>query len=200
MAFHETSWSEDAYNEVQNTTIKKISDFHSGINARNLPAKKIELETREIYFLNGVYLYCTLKNGTCPYILETILETDILNSKIAGNSSCPHTLQFWREWIDNSFEERVNYNLGTGFLTKYQDFKKNVRPKYLRCSGTVERTINQNESIADFIGSRYTPGSDVGNNIKRTLGYLLALRQEVPEVFIASGAYKSDPKVTPTPR
>lgn len=192
--------AEELYKEIQDSAIATISKFHADIASRSVANSKILFNERELYYLNGVYLYCTLKNGTCPYILETILETDILNSQIDGKASCPHTLRFWQEWIDNSFEDRVNYNLGTGFLTKYQDFKKNIRPRYLRCSVAVEREIKKDMSSTDYIAARYAPGSEVAHNVKRTFAYLTAIREEVPEVFIASGAYKVAPKPSPSPK
>jgi hypothetical protein len=194
------SVADEPYKEIQDSTIATISKLNKEIASRSVSATKISFNERELYYLNGVYLYCTLKNGTCPYILETILETDILNSQIDGKASCPHTLRFWQEWIDNSFEDRVNYNLGTGFLTKYQDFKKNIRPRYLRCSATVEREIKNNTPSNDYISARYAPSSEVAHNVKRTLAYLTAIREEVPEVFIATGAYKVAPKPSPSPK
>jgi hypothetical protein len=192
--------AEEFYAKIQDDTIKVFEKFNSDISTGSLGSTKIELAKNQLYFLNGAYLYCTLKNGTCAYMLDTILETDILNSKIDNKPSCPHMLRFWQEWIDNNFEKRVDYQLGTGFITKYQDFKRNIRPQYLRCSGTVATKLKGDLSLKEFIKERYTPTNDVGIAAKRTFAYLQALREQVPDVFLAAGAYKEAVKASPTPR
>jgi hypothetical protein len=194
------SYAEEYYAKIQDDTIAIFERFNSDIAGGTLGNKKIELAKNQLYFLNGAYLYCTLKNGTCGYMLDTILETDIINSKIDNKASCPHMLRFWQEWIDNNFEKRVDYQLGTGFITKYQDFKRNTRPQYLRCSGTVATKLKSELPLQEFIKDRYSPTNDVGLAAKRTYAYLQALREQVPDVFLAAGAYKETVKPTPTPR
>lgn len=192
--------AEEFYAKIQDDTIAIFEKLNNDIASGTLGSNKIELAKNQLYFLNGAYLYCTLKNGVCSYMLDSILETDILNAKIDNKASCPHMLRFWQEWIDNNFEKRVDYQLGTGFITKYQDFKRNIRPQYLRCSGTVSTRLKPELSLQDFIKERYSQTNDVGLAIKRTYAYLQALRDQVPDVFLAAGAYKETVKPTPTPR
>lgn len=186
--------ADQAYTVSQDGAIQKFSAFAEGIEKGTLPSNKISLTVHELYYLNGVYLYCTLKNGACPLILDSVLETDIINSQIEAKAACPQMLLFWREWIDNGLEQRVDYGLGTGFVTKYFEFRSKIRPRYLKCSSSVENALVAGLPFNEFVTKRYAAGSEPRKSILKIVAYLKAIKEQVPDVFIATGAYKQQEK------
>ncbi len=189
-----SAFADQAYTVAQDGAIEKFAAFAQGIENGNLAETKITLSGQELYYLNGIYLYCTLKNGACPLVLDAILETDIFNSQLEGKAACPQMLLFWKEWIDNGLEQRVDYGLGTGFVTKYFEFRSTVRPRYLKCSGSVSNALTAGVPLKDFVSKRYATGSEPRKTILKTVAYLKALKEQVPDAFIATGAYKQQEK------
>ncbi len=194
--FVEKAFTEEGYKQSQDATIKTFEELLALIESDQLAdtAQKISLSDKQLHYLNGVYLFCSLKNGTCPMVLRAVLELDIINSQQDGVEACPNMLRFWKGWVDNGLEQRIDYSLNTGFLTKYFDFKKDVRPKYLKCSSTVKEQLSPNTEYSKFIKERYGKDTDPHKNINTVIQYLKAIREQIDDVFISTGAYKRESK------
>jgi hypothetical protein len=198
------AWSsalaDQKYIEIQDETIKNIENFYGMITTDGAKPTAVNFPDTNLYYLNGVLLFCSVKNGSCPFLLDTILEIDVFNSQLDNKVSCPHMLRFWQEWIDNSFEQRLSYSLGTGVLKKYQDFKTQERPRYLKCSNTVQNLVVPGASIDEFMKTRYELQTPIIAAFKKTMAYLRAIREEIDDVFVAAGAYKHPSKPKPVQR
>ena len=183
--------AQTAYADSQDLAIKTFEKLGNELSSGTIPTESISFDDATLRYLSGVYLYCSIKNGICPLILNAILETDIIESQKNKKADCPNMLRFWRQWLNNGLEDRINYSLGTGFLTKYIDFKENTRPKYLKCSATVAQAIEPNTPLEEFAKARYENDSEHTKVISTIVAYLSALKDQVPDVFIATGAYKA---------
>lgn len=199
LASHSVS-ADQKYIEIQDEAIKNLENFYGMITTDGAKPLRFNLPDSNLYYLNGVLLFCSVKNGSCSFLLDTVLEVDVFNSQLDNKVECPHMLRFWQEWIDNSFEQRLSYSLGTGVLKKYQDFKTQDRPRYLKCSGTVQNIVVPGASIDEFIKTRYESQKPIIAAFKKTLAYLRAIREEIDDVFVAAGAYKHPARPKPAQR
>lgn len=90
-------------------------------------------------YLSALYLYCSIKDGVCPEVLDVILTQDIINSVNAKKAECPNLKAFWKSWIANDMEKRHSYKVKMAYANQTASFKKDVRPQYVKCTETVEK-------------------------------------------------------------
>lgn len=148
--------------------------------ANSLPAPDDSI----LSYLNVAYLYCSITEGTCPAIIDAVLEADIINSRRAGAvASCPIMTNFWKIYIKSDMEQRHNHLVKTGFLTVTDDFKKKRRPAYIKCKDTVAQII----SSPDW-AQRYKSGSQTMTSITKAVRIVEELQAKVPNLFTALGA------------
>lgn len=184
--------ADDPYKKSQDEAIARVELFLSEIKDGSLISKKnkVVFTDRELHYLNGAYLYCTLKNGVCLFLLQAILESDIINSQIDGKENCSNMLKFWKGWLNNALERRVDHSLSTGLLPAYFEFKEKTRPSFLNCSSTVKENIDPDKSLSDFVKGRYSEDGEAFKSINTLLGYINGLKEQVKDVYVSAGAYK----------
>ena len=134
-------------------------------------------------YLNVAYLYCSITQGTCPQILDNVLEADVMNSKAAGSVSCPIMTNFWKLYIKSDMEQRHSHYVRTGYLSTTEDFKKRVRPAYIKCKETISQIL----AAPDF-SQRYKAGSQIQTSIQKSVRITEELKEKVPNLFTALGA------------
>ncbi len=173
------------YAELQDSVIdyfgkisKTIDELPNSSFSR-LPA----LDSKQNHFLAAVYLNCTLQKGACPEVLEGLLEAELINSKLAGKASCPNMLQLWKSYIDFEGDRRLEFNLKVSHLNKAQDFKKNSRPRYIKCQSTINSILKHSSDSANFLSTRYVSGSAARQNVSSTLAYLNYVKENIPNIF-----------------
>ena len=83
--------------------LRKISSIKSGGKS-----KIGRLTPAAVQYLSGAYFYCALRNGDCNFLLDAVLEADIARAQVEKLNECPSMTAFWRAWIDNNFEQRMN--------------------------------------------------------------------------------------------
>ena len=93
------------------------------------------------YYLTALYLYCSIKYGVCPEILDSILTHDLINSSISKKSSCTNMKSFWKAWLANDMEKRHSYSVKIAFANDTAAFKKNKRNQYIRCQETITNEV-----------------------------------------------------------
>jgi hypothetical protein len=169
----------DPYQVAQDNSISYFKNFEKALSAGG--GAQPAIGSAELLHLNGLYLYCTLQNGTCPEVLDAILEIDIFNSSKSGAKDCPIMKSFWKSWIANNLEKRHQHGVKIGQMDITTDFKRNVLPKYLRCSATVQDELSKNPA-----SKRYGSGSLAKGAVTSTVQKLEHLKQTVPDVFAAT--------------
>ena len=179
-------------------TQKKAESIFQNI-ADSLPTlaagKKIEFpeiakDERLLSYLSGVYLYCISRSGTCPFILDAILETDILKAAHSDSVTCPTMRGFWKSWIENDFEQRSEFLVQTGDIRAFSRFNERERPAYIKCVGTIRETLKSNPSRTSFLKERYSEGSQTAKSLSKMAKLLKVLREQRKNIFKATGAKK----------
>lgn len=143
-----------------------------------------------VNYLTGVYLYCSIRNGTCPVVLEALFEIEVINARSSGKSECSVLPRFWKIWVKNDMEKRQEYSIATGFLDASQKFKDEVRPKYVRCNESLGQELGGAGNITSFFKDRYREGTRAAALPGKMVALIELLKAKVPNVFYATGAMK----------
>src|SRR5690606_18171140 len=99
----------------------------------------------------------------------------LINSKLQGNVSCPNMTRFWKSWVKADMERRLEYGLKIGQLNKANEFKKMVRPRFIKCEETIENILKDSGSPSEFFGKRYGENSEHTEAIKNMAIFLQGL-------------------------
>ena len=179
----------DPYAGTQELTLTYLKNLKVHLLSVSTTSNKILLpDSESISYLNGLYLFCTIKKGTCPAVLETVLEIDLVNSRLNNTAVCPVMKSFWKKYIENDFEGRLKYNTSTGFITKINEFNSKDRPRYLRCDDTLKEIFKEGLSPAALFSSRYGATGKSIKAIDEVIALISAVQEKQINVFVATGA------------
>jgi hypothetical protein len=129
------------------------------------------LSERAALYLAASYLYCVSHVGNCAFLLDSVIETDVMALR-QGGSGCPSMTKFWRAWLDNDMETRLRHDVPIGLANEVSAFNARERPKYLKCAQLVEQRAKE--------GGR---GEVVRKGAQKTLGFLNELDFKSINVF-----------------
>lgn len=184
-----SSQKRDPYLTSQEEALKYFTDLKAllqGVSASN--RKLLMPEAEVVNYMGGLYLFCSMKRGVCPAVLEALLEIDIVNSKLSNVSLCPVMKGFWKRYLENDFEDRLKYAISTGFVAKVNEFNSRERPRYLRCEDTLKELFKGGESASALFSKRYQSGSRPLKAIDEVISLINAVSQNGTNVFLATGA------------
>lgn len=165
------------YSDVQRMTIEKLENFANLIRQGN-PSSEAKLSDREIRYITSAYLFCTIRKGSCPMILQTLFETDLVPSVANKESSCPNLSRLWKYWVQSDMERRAELDVPIGVVPKYQQFKKEARPKFIKCKETIDTVREHSPAGPEFFSSRYGEGSPQLSQILKTIVLLRAFEKK----------------------
>ncbi len=193
ITIEQTETKKDTYPATQNATIDFFRNMDQRVQAlsQGRGAGAATLSEDSLNYLTGVYLYCSINSGTCPLIIESILEADIINSKLSNNADCPLMKKFWTLWVKNGMEQRFSYSIKTSFMNDVQNFNTKIRPAFIRCQDTVKDKIAGATSNDAYFKERYKKDSRPSILAAKTVTLLETIKQKVPNVFVATGAIKN---------
>ena len=140
------------------------------------------LDDNAVNFLTAAYLLCSINTGVCAYFLESLLEADVINSRIERKNSCINLRLFWRRYLDSDMETRHQHHTRMGFFSQTGEFNQKVRPKFIRCQDTVKAEIAGSMSDSDFFRQRYSEQSRI-EAVNKTLEYINNLKSKNINVF-----------------
>lgn len=186
----DSSPQRDAYSDIQRGAIdyfKKLAATTAQLGQGAVSASVPALDDNTLTYLNAMYLYCAVNYGECPLVLDGILETDVINSRVAKKAECPNMTRFWKLWVKSDMEARHKYMVRTGYLKVTSDFNEQKRPAYLKCQETVSKSISGDDSNEDFFKERYRADSAHALVAARTAKLLEEISEKVPNVFAAVG-------------
>lgn len=124
------------------------------------------LSDEGISYLSTLYLYCITQFGPCPYILDTLLESDLRDARIKGETKCSTLSKFWKTWLASDLESRARYLLSIGAGTAIAEFNLRERPKYLQCKQTVAGLIADPAATKARYGPQGTTTAAISKTIK----------------------------------
>ena len=139
-----------------------------------------------INHLIGVYLYCTVRSGACPLVLDGILEIDVVNAKNGTADLCPTMERFWKAWVKSDMEKRQNFLVRTAHMNTTSDFTRNQRPRYLKCRETVQLEIGKGGPAKEFFQSRYASPNGPDEQVLKLAHLLTELKVKIPNTVEAA--------------
>ncbi len=159
-----------AQKNIEKVFLGVLNDARDGKITEGVP----KLGDEAINQLAAAYLFCSKRQGPCVFILDSILELDLLRSIRDGNVACDETKYFWKIWIENNYNKQVMYDLKLGLTDKFNDFNKNKIEKYLKCEDTIKQ-LNK-------VG--YCPSEEKINDIKKTLKLIVLLNKKFGDISL----------------
>ena len=180
----------ETYGTVQDKAISFFSEVESKqtqLAQGNISAVG-SIPDNILNYLSGVYLYCAVNLGTCPLVLETLLETDIINGKVNHDNDCPNLKRFWNFWVGNGMEERHKYLTKIAHVRAISDFNTKERPKFLLCQETVKQQTTSALPSDAYFKQRYSQNPALKALSARLAAYLNQLKQGEINVFLATGS------------
>lgn len=145
-----------------------LNDLEDGNITDYIP----DLGGEALHQLSSAYLFCSQKQGPCVFILDTILELEILRSVKNDDISCQELKYFWKDWLDSNYDKQLKYNLKLGFIDKFNDFNANQIKKYVKCEDTIK----------DVYRNNYFPSKEKIQDIKKTLNLIKLLGRKLGDV------------------
>ena len=190
----------DPYPLSQNATL----EFFQGYNAKlqqiassgsgSIP----DLSDGILNYLSALFLHCAVNYGTCPHILKSVLEIDVINSKNSGTITCPNMKRLWNAWVRNNLEERHKYLVKTSFIQISSEFKEKERPKYLKCDQTITGILKDSGSAAQFYKQRYAADSEYLTFAPKIVALITQVieKDKIRNLFVQYGAQSPDQAVS----
>lgn len=179
----------DPYLITQEATLTYFKELKGALLSVSSNGKKVLLpDAKSVHYLSGLYLFCTIKKGVCPAILESLFEIDLVNSRLNNVAVCPLMKSFWKTYLDNDFEDRVKYGTSTAFIAKVNEFNAKERPKFLRCDETLKGIFKDGTAPAALFSARYAPQSPAIKSIDEVIALINKVTENDINVFVATGS------------
>jgi len=184
---------ESPYRRSVNETMNYLQEIQNIIRENTEGANRVEIRPLKKFYsstfdyLNALYFYCILRSGTCSFILDALLEGDVINAKLQGKAFCPVMTSFWKRWLGNQMERRVGYRLKVGLFQKAERFKKEKRPRYIRCKDTVAEKIVSPAEGKNFFTERYTKEPDILKSVDKLSKFVTLLKKKEINVYHTAG-------------
>jgi hypothetical protein len=147
-------------------------------------------------YLAVLYLHCTARTGSCPFILDSILEADVMASRVDGIPKCPSMKSFWKNWLAMELEERGKFLVSVATGLEMANFNSNDRPRYVNCKPTVGGILKDTDTLA----KRYGPGTPASEAVGRLIALLKEVKEDRVDIFASTGVkLEQEAKVQPNP-
>lgn len=186
----------DPYPAAQSATLEYFQNYNSKLQsiAHSGSGSLGDLSDDMLNYLSALYLHCSVNYGVCPYILNAVLEIDVINSKNSGSAGCPNMKRLWNAWVRNNLEERHKYLVKTSFIQATSDFKAKDRPRYLKCDQTITDILKNSAGSAQFFKARYTEGSEYFQAAPKITALITQVieKDQIPNLFIKYGVTQTD--------
>ena len=157
--------------------------FRSGI-----VREPVQLGDAGVTYLAMFYFYCTTRIGSCPFILDTILESDVIRSQNEKENSCPTMTRFWKAWLAGDFDSRAKYEISAAVAEKMDQFNSTERPRYIKCKDAVADILEDRSNLE----SRYGESGVASANLNRTRSLLQELWAKGIDVFVGQSRAEDD--------
>lgn len=171
------------YQAAQDLGIEYAEKVQAAVN-QGATGKVPPIDDRAAPFLNAAYLYCSVQRGVCQHFLDTLLEGDLINSKLGGTVECPTLTKFWKSYIAGDLDSRHRFQTPIAFVAVSEEFAQKTRPRYLKCKETIKNEIEG--AGGDYFSKRYADGSKAAQ-ITKTVEFLRGLKAENKNVFLEVG-------------
>jgi hypothetical protein len=146
-----------------------------------------DLKQNAISYLSVLYLYCSVKKGPCPFILEMTLDDDIARSRSEKKPRCPVTTRFFKSYISQSLDERGKFLFSLREGLEIAKFNSDERPRFVECKETVSAISTDPDVLRQRYGEK---GSSV-DSAKAFRALLTEIKENNVDIYGATGVKTS---------
>ena len=147
-----------------------------------------ELDSATASYLSVLYLYCTVKQGPCPFVLETVLDSDIIVARSEKSTPCVSMTRFFKGYLSNALDDRAKflYSLTQGL--EMANFNTESRPRFIECKQTVSAILQDKNVMAQRFGEK---GTALGT-IEAFTTLLKDVKAQKTDIYVATGLTKAE--------
>ena len=134
-------------------------------------------------YLSVLYFYCTVKEGPCPFVFETILDAELIHAKAGKGDSCQSMKRFFKGFLANGLDDRGKFMYPLTRGLEMAGFNTDVRPRFLDCTETVAAMLEDKEVLAQRFG-------DTGTSLESLAKFNTLLKQvkdQKIDIYVATG-------------
>jgi hypothetical protein len=114
------------------------------------------LEPEVASYLSVLYFYCTVKDGPCPFVLEGILDAEVMRARATHEISCVSMKRFFKSYLTHGLDARGKFMYPLTRGLEMANFNEQDRPRYVECKETVSAILEDKEAIAQRFGEKGT--------------------------------------------
>ncbi|MEY4670065.1 MAG: hypothetical protein RL518_2764 [Pseudomonadota bacterium] len=142
-----------------------------------------ELNQNAVSYLSVLYLYCSAKQGPCPFILDAILDADIAVSRHESSVKCPLTTRFFKSYVAHELDERGKFLFSLTQGLEIAKFNTVERPRYVECKETVAAIVEDKE----VLGQRFGEKGSARESVAALRALLAEVQDKKLDIFEATG-------------
>ena len=175
-----------ATSNSQVDTLNALEDWGAKLQtivASSGEGKVADLDQNAVSYLSVLYLFCSAKRGPCPFILETLLDSDIALARADNEAKCPLMKRFFKSYVSQSLDERGKFLFPLTRGLEMAKFNANERPRFVECKETVSAIIADKELLSQRFGEK---GSAVGS-VAEFRALLSEIKDQKADIFVATG-------------
>lgn len=147
-----------------------------------------DLDSETASYLSVLYFYCTAKEGPCPFVLDSVLDVEIMQARASKDASCVTMKRFFKSYLKHGLDDRGKflYSLTRGL--EMASFNEQSRPRYLDCQETVGAIMNDKELLAQRFGEKGTSLE----SFAKLANLVNEVKTSKTDIFVATGLSKAE--------
>jgi hypothetical protein len=147
-----------------------------------------ELAPEIASYLSVLYFYCTLRDGPCPFVLESILDVEILRARASKEISCSSMQRFFKSYLKHGLDDRGKFLYPLTRGLEMANFNEGSRPRFLECKETVAAMLNDKEIMAQRFGEK---GEALGS-LSKLADLVSQVKNNKTDIYVATGLRDSE--------
>lgn len=142
-----------------------------------------DLDPEVASYLSVLYFYCTVKEGPCPFVLDGILDVELMKARATKEISCVSMKRFFKSYLSHGLDDRGKFLYPLTRGLEMANFNQQDRPRYLECKETVTAILHDKEAVAQRFGEKGT--SDEA--LMKLSDLLNGVKTNKTDIFVATG-------------
>lgn len=141
------------------------------------------LDESTLSYLSVLYLYCVSNQGVCGFLLDSVLEGDLISARESGKPACPMMKRFWKAWLSSGLEERAKFNKSITQGLEVAEFNSTKRPSYIKCGETIQELLADTAALE----KRYGPEGSSTKEVAKFIKFLNDVEANKIDIYRSTG-------------
>lgn len=141
-----------------------------------------DLEPEVASYLSVLYFYCTAKDGPCPFVLESLLDAEVMKARATKEISCVSMKRFFKSYLSHGLDERGKFLYPLTRGLEMANFNQQDRIRYVECK-TVAAILEDKEAVAQRLG----PKGSALESLAKLADLLKRVKTDKTDIYVATG-------------